>query len=113
MQSLYPPNVALALPNIHSISCPIVILLGIACGFIIISGEMPSALNGICSCGYIIPTVPFCAHREANLSPIIGILSVRIRILTNRKPSAFLSVYILSTNPDSLVLKLVLQSLYN
>ena len=39
------------LPKMHSINCPIVILLGIAWGFIIRSGEIPSALKGICSCG--------------------------------------------------------------
>ena len=39
--------------------------------------------------------MPFWAQRDANLSPIMGIRSVRIRIFANRKPSAFLSVYIL------------------
>ena len=43
----------------HSNNQLIVILLGIACGFIIISGVTPFWVNGISSCLKIIPQVPF------------------------------------------------------
>ncbi len=40
---------------------------------------MPSIVNGISSCLYIIPTVPFWPCLELNLSPICGILTDLIR----------------------------------
>lgn len=54
----------------HSIKWPMVIHEGIACGFIIKSGVIPSMLNGMFSYQYTIPHVPFCPCHEANLSPI-------------------------------------------
>ena len=44
---------------------------------------MPSQVNGMSSWRYWIPQVPFWPCREANLSPIWGILTDLTRILTN------------------------------
>ena len=51
-----------------------------------ISGLMPSHVNGISSCVYVIPMVPFCPCREENLSPTCGVRHERTRIFTNRNP---------------------------
>ena len=44
VQSAKPPRLVHAFPMRVSTSCPIVIRLGKACGFIIISGRIPSAV---------------------------------------------------------------------
>lgn len=72
----------------HSIKCPIVIREGIACGLMMMSGTIPSYEKGISSYVYVIPTVPFCPCRDANLSPTCGIRIDRTRILTNLCRSA-------------------------
>ena len=41
---------------------------GMACGLTTMSGTMPSAVNGMSSCRYVIPHVPFWPWRDANLS---------------------------------------------
>ncbi len=60
----------LTFPSRHSISCAMVIRLGMACGFTMMSGTIPSTDQGMSSCRYVIPIVPFCPCRDANLSPI-------------------------------------------
>jgi len=72
----------------HSIKCPIVILDGIAWGFTMMSGTIPSWVNGISSCLYVIPQVPFCPCLDANLSPIWGILIALILTFVKRQPSS-------------------------
>ena len=84
VQSPKPPLITHALPISVSISCPMVIRDGIACGLIIISGFNPSFVKGISASGITSPTVPFWPHREANLSPILGILTSRILTLAIR-----------------------------
>ena len=86
-----------ALPITVSNSCPIVIRLGSACGLMIISGRMPSALNGISSSSIMSPMVPFCPQRLQNLSPITGVLSSRTRTFAIRKPSSPSVIKVLST----------------
>ena len=71
-----------------------------ACGLIIKSGRIPSAVNGIFSSGIIRPNVPFCPARLAILSPIAGILSSRILTLAILKPSSPSVIKALSTNPS-------------
>ena len=66
-------------PRRHSISCAMVIRLGMACGFTMMSGTIPSIDHGMSSCLYVIPMVPFCPCRDANLSPICGTRTLRIR----------------------------------
>ncbi len=83
-----------------STNCPIVILDGSACGFIIISGRTPSSVNGMSSSGITRPTVPFCPQRLQNLSPIAGILSSRILTFAKRNPSSSSVIKVLSTNPN-------------
>ena len=65
----------------HSTKCPIVIRDGIACGFIIISGRMPSLVYGIFSSGIIKPNTPFCPCLEQCLSPNSGFLIFKKRTL--------------------------------
>ena len=50
-------------------------------------GRAPSAVKGMSSCRYVMPIVPFCPWREANLSPICGMRTERTRTLTNLRPS--------------------------
>ena len=72
---------------------------GNAWGLTIISGRIPSSVNGISSSGIIKPTVPFCPHLEQNLSPMAGDRLSRIRILAKRKPSSPSVIKALSTKP--------------
>ena len=76
-----------------------VIREGSAWGLIIKSGRMPLALNGMSSSDKTIPHVPFWPAREANLSPMLGIRSSQIRILTVRLPIGSLVIKVLSTYP--------------
>ena len=89
-----------AFPIIVSNNWPIVIRLGSACGFIIMSGIMPSDVNGMFFSSIANPKVPFWPQRLQNLSPIAGILSSLILTFANRYPSAPCVIYVLSTNPD-------------
>ena len=73
--------------------------LGIACGFIIISGRMPSAVQGISHSRKIIPIVPFCPALEQNLSPICGTLSPLILTFAILLPSSPSVINALSTTP--------------
>ena len=73
---------------------------GIACGLIIKSGRIPSAVKGMSSSGIMRPIVPFCPLREAILSPIAGILSSRILTFAILKPSSPCVIKDLSTNPN-------------
>ena len=43
-----------------SFNCPIVILDGIACGLIMMSGLSPFLVYGMSHSGMMLPTVPFC-----------------------------------------------------
>ena len=99
VQSPNAPKMAPVLLNNVSTRCPIVILLGIACGFTIISGFIPSAVVGISSSFKIIPIVPFCPALEQNLSPIFGILEALILTLAMRCPSSPSVKNALSTIP--------------
>ena len=74
--------------------------LGSAWGLMMISGRMPSALNGISSSLIMSPIVPFCPHLLQNLSPITGILSSRTRTLAILEPSAPSVIKVLSTYPS-------------
>jgi hypothetical protein len=65
----------------------------------IISGTIPSIVNGRSYCLYVIPQVPFCPCLEANLSPICGILTLLILTLTNLFPQAFYETITKSTIP--------------
>ena len=56
---------------------PIVMREGMAWGLMIKSGTIPSAVQGMSSCVYVMPTVPFWPCRLANLSPTWGILIER------------------------------------
>ena len=80
--------------------CPIVIRDGIACGLIIKSGRIPSAVKGISCSGIISPMVPFCPEREAILSPIAGIRSSLIRTFAILNPSSPVVKKDLSTKPN-------------
>ena len=53
---------------------PIVMREGMAWGLMMRSGTIPSAVQGMSSCVYVMPTVPFWPCRLANLSPTWGIL---------------------------------------
>ena len=99
VQSPNAPKIAPVLLNNVSTRCPMVILLGIACGFTIISGLTPSAVVGISSSFKIIPTVPFCPALEQNLSPIFGILDALIRTFAILCPSSPSVKKALSTIP--------------
>ena len=94
------PLISDAFPVIVSINWPIVILLGIACGLIMISGFSPDSVKGIFSSGISNPIVPFWPHLEQNLSPMEGILSSRIRIFARRLPFSSLEIKVLSTIPS-------------
>lgn len=76
-------TVTVTFPSRHSINCAIVIRLGIACGFTIMSGTIPSNDQGMSSWRYVIPIVPFCPCREANLSPIWGTRTFLMRTCTD------------------------------
>ena len=100
VQSPNPPYIKQAFPIKASTSWPIVIRDGIACGLMIISGRMPSLLNGISDSGTSKPTVPFCPHLLQNLSPMLGIrscLHLTLAILNPCSPSV---IKALSTNPS-------------
>ena len=73
---------------------------GNACGLIIKSGRIPSAVNGISSSGIMSPKVPFWPALEAILSPIAGTRSSRTRILAILVPSSPSVINDLSTNPN-------------
>lgn len=96
----------------HSIRCPIVMRLGIAWGFTIKSGDIPSHVNGMSSCLYVMPQVPFCPCRLANLSPICGIRTDRTLTLQNLKPSDDTVSITWSMIPVSLLRRNVLASLF-
>ncbi len=81
------PRKAAAFPQIDSINIPTVILDGNACGLIKTSGVIPCAVYGKSSFLAKIPKTPFCPCRDANLSPISGILISRTRILYILPPS--------------------------
>ena len=83
-----------------STNCPIVCLDGNACGLIIISGRIPSFVNGISCSGITKPTTPFCPARPAILSPMVGILSSRILTFAIRSPSSPSVRNALSTTPN-------------
>ena len=97
VQSPNPPIIEHALPNKLSTNCPIVIRDGIACGLIMISGRIPSSVNGILSSGINKPIVPFCPQREQNLSPIPGIRSLRTLTFAKRNPCSPSVIKALST----------------
>ncbi len=96
----FPLNAA-ALPPNDSMNWPTVILEGKACGFIIISGTIPSWVYGKSSWFTSIPRIPFCPCLEANLSPISGILISLTRILYILPPSTDWVIITLSTTPFS------------
>ena len=58
-------------------------------------------LKKLTSVGYMIPQVPFCPWRLANLSPITGVRTDRMRTLQNRSPSSDSDTRTLSTMPFS------------
>ena len=105
------PESATNFDAIISSSCPSVILLGIACGLIIMSGVMPSAVKGISSSGTISATTPFWPWRDANLSPSSGILSLLTFILISLLPLIVSDIITLSTIPSSPCLIVSLVSL--
>ena len=84
VQSPNAPYMAATLACTTSINCATVMRLGNAWGFIMRSGRSPSAVKGMSCSGIISPMVPFCPHRLANLSPMRGLRSSRIRTLTWR-----------------------------
>ena len=77
-----------------------VILDGRACGFTIMSGRIPSSVKGIFASGITRPIVPFCPHREQNLSPMLGILSFLTRTFAILNPSPLSVINVLSTYPS-------------
>lgn len=105
----YAPTFTHTCPNKTSKSYPTVILLGIACGFKITSGIIPSSVKGISHSDRSNPIVPFYALIEANLSPIYGSTKFLILNLIYFYPSPhsllkYLPLYaILSINPLSLL----------
>eukprot|EP01139_Manchomonas_bermudensis_P002638 Amastigsp_a5308_12.p5 type:complete len:113 gc:universal Amastigsp_a5308_12:1642-1304(-) len=60
---------------------------GTACGFMMMSGTMPSREKGRSSWRYVMPQVPFCPWRDENLSPMCGMRTERVRTLQMTKPS--------------------------
>jgi len=58
-----------------SMSIPIVIRLGKALGFMMISGVMPVYVKDMSVFGHSIDRTPFCPCLDENLSPITGRLS--------------------------------------
>ena len=102
VQSPNAPYTTHAFAMIVSTNCPMVMRDGNACGFTIKSGRTPSAVNGISFSGIMRPTVPFWPHRDANLSPMFGARSSRMRTLAMREgASGFAAsvMYVLSTYP--------------
>ena len=95
------PLSAPAFPAMDSMNWPTVILDGNACGLIITSGTMPSAVYGMSSCGTTSPTTPFWPCLEANLSPISGTLMSLTRTLNIFPPSTFSVMKMESTTPAS------------
>ena len=89
---------------------PMVMREGMAWGLMMRSGTMPSAVKGMSSCVYVMPTVPFWPCRDANLSPTCGTRTLRTRILTKRCPSAAVVSSTESTIPLSLCRRLLEQS---
>ena len=91
-----------SLPSRHSTSWPIVMREGMAWGLMMMSGEMPSDVKGMSSCGSTIPITPFWPWRDESLSPILGMRSARVRTLTYRLPSLVVEVSTASTVAASL-----------
>ena len=85
----------------HSLSWPIVMRDGIACGFTIMSGVIPSSVNGMSSCGNVRPITPFWPMRLENLSPTIGVRVSRILTFTMFVPSLCGMRKTVSTTPLS------------
>jgi hypothetical protein len=56
-----------------SMSIPMVMREGKACGLMMMSGVMPDSVNGMSACGQSSDLGPFCPCREENLSPTIGL----------------------------------------
>jgi hypothetical protein len=83
---------------------------GMACGLTMMSGEMPSAVNGMSSCVYVMPQVPFWPWRDENLSPICGVRTERMRTLTKRRPWSLVVSSTWSTWPASVLFMLSEQS---
>lgn len=90
----------------HSITWPIVIREGIQWGFTIISGTIPSIVNGKSYCLKVIPQVPFWPWRLANLSPICGTLTLLTLTFTILFPSKFYDNITISIIPFSALLDL-------
>lgn len=99
------PLITATLATKHSMTCPMVIREGMQCGLTIISGTMPSNVNGRSSWRNVIPHVPFCPCRLANLSPICGIRTDRMRTLANLLPVAFSDTMTKSITPFSALLE--------
>ena len=97
------PSIQHSFAKIHSTKCPIVIREGMACGFIIISGRMPSFVYGIFSSGITIPITPFCPCLEQCLSPNSGFLIFKKRTLqmVESLPAILSDLYTLSTFPNN------------
>mmetsp|Transcript_5008 Transcript_5008/g.17707 ORF Transcript_5008/g.17707 Transcript_5008/m.17707 type:complete len:287 (-) Transcript_5008:3883-4743(-) len=56
------PSLPVSAPTLdcrHSTRCPTVMREGMACGLTMISGVMPSRVQGMSSCRYVMPIVPF------------------------------------------------------
>mmetsp|Transcript_7249 Transcript_7249/g.11397 ORF Transcript_7249/g.11397 Transcript_7249/m.11397 type:complete len:201 (+) Transcript_7249:978-1580(+) len=104
------PIIDATFPIRHSTSCPMVIRDGMACGLTMMSGTMPSHVNGMSSCVYVMPMVPFCPWREENLSPTCGVRHDRTRILTKRRPWSLVVSSTWSMMPVSVFFIPVLQS---
>lgn len=66
---------------------PMVMREGMAWGLMMRSGTMPSAVQGMSSWLYVMPMVPFCPCRLANLSPIWGTLMERTCACRHASPS--------------------------
>ena len=99
VQSWKCPFIAPTLLYKHSTKWPIVILLGIACGFTNMSGLMPSDVYGMSSSDNTIPIVPFCPARLHTLSPISGTLKLLILTLAILSPRLPNVINDLSTIP--------------
>mmetsp|Transcript_9366 Transcript_9366/g.42649 ORF Transcript_9366/g.42649 Transcript_9366/m.42649 type:complete len:201 (-) Transcript_9366:4126-4728(-) len=83
------PIIDATLPMRHSTSCPMVMRDGMAWGLTMMSGTIPSHVNGMSSWVYVMPMVPFCPCLDENLSPTCGVRQDRTRILTNLRPWSF------------------------
>ena len=100
------PLTAVTFPMRHSIQCPTVILEGMQWGLTIISGMTPSREKGKSYWRYVMPQVPFWPWREANLSPIWGILTLLILTFANLFPLELAETITKSTTPLSALLDL-------